>query len=162
MPLPTPRLPMASTSSLEFLGFTVSGEETGAFDPGWPFLGAWVFFSASACGAEGSWVAGEAVVSEPVDWPDGSWVAPPWAKAMPQAKRAASATVSSREELCMVSLQDQSIHPAKAEGAKSLTNKMVGRRGRFLAAARDVRVRHCTHLTIEDGLRARIGTWQPG
>src|SRR5712675_2989154 len=47
MPLPTLRLPTASTSCLEFLGLTVSGEAIGTSEPGSPF------FLASAGGAAG-------------------------------------------------------------------------------------------------------------
>src|ERR1700720_1493517 len=47
MPLPTLRLPTASTSCLEFLGLTVSGEAMGTSAPGSPF------FLASAGGAAG-------------------------------------------------------------------------------------------------------------
>src|SRR6266853_4655516 len=38
MPLPTPRLPTASTSCLEFLGWTVSGDAMGVSEPGSPFF----------------------------------------------------------------------------------------------------------------------------
>src|SRR5882672_1041054 len=49
MPLPTLRLPMASTSYLEFLGFTVSCCWTG-----WEAAGCWVFGCAVGCSLAGS------------------------------------------------------------------------------------------------------------
>src|SRR5262245_29731781 len=103
MPLPTLRLPMASTSSLEFLGLTLSGDWMGAFDPGSFLAFGSAGGAAGCCGAgvlmfgcaEGSWVDCVELCEpdwlpdwpEP-DWPELSW---DWAMAIPEANSTAKA-----------------------------------------------------------------------
>src|SRR5258708_39777346 len=85
---------MASTSSLEFLGVTVSGEAMGACWPGWGLVlsgggGAgccWVGALMSGCWPDG-------------DWPEGSW---DWAKAAREKSSAGRMGPRSLAELgCM-------------------------------------------------------------
>src|SRR5579863_3917611 len=101
MPLPTLRLPMASTSSLEFLGVTVSGEAMGAC---WPGCG--LVLSGGGGGGccwdgalmSGCWPLG--------DWPAGSWDC---ARAAPEKSSAVRMAPSSLGELGCMSLPPQRV-----------------------------------------------------
>src|SRR5216684_3776386 len=97
MPLPTLRLPTASTSCLEFLGLTVSGEAIGTSEPGSPFFLASAG-GAAGCGGGGSG-AGAALGSCAVGCPDESCDC---ASATPQQSSAASSAPKSFGEVgCM-------------------------------------------------------------
>src|SRR6266436_4989247 len=114
MPLPTPRLPTASTSCLEFLGLTVSGEAMGVSEPGSPFFLA-SGGGGAGCGGGGSGV-GAAFGSCGVDCGDDACVegfcgvAWPWpeescdcARATPEKSSAARSAAKSFGEVgCMI------------------------------------------------------------
>src|ERR1700719_5026450 len=99
MPLPTLRLPTASTSCLEFLGLTVSGEAIGTSEPGSPFFLASAG-GATGCGGGGSG-AGATLGSCGVGcWPDESCDC---ASATPEHSSAASSAPKSFGKVgCMI------------------------------------------------------------
>src|SRR5436190_9921956 len=106
MPLPTPRLPMASTSCLEFLGVTVSGEVMGASEPGCPFfLSVCDGLAFGSVGGIVGGVGGGACVpvwfgGGGVAWPAGSC---DWASATPEKSSAAKSALKSFGEVgCMI------------------------------------------------------------